>query len=284
MLRRALLALALAAPLPAAASDAQEARVELTTYATLYGAGLGLWTALELDLNPRPAAWLTAGLAGGALWGTWEAARAADLQPNQTGLIASAAAWSMFDWLLVSIALDADEDAAVWGTFGVGAAAAGLAYGLAPYYETSTGDLSLINSGGIWMPIALTLAAVPAIDVIADNPTVWVLATSGVGLLGGGLLARQVEPTRAQALYLDAGLGVGLIGGGLLGLMGGVLTDSVEVGALIALGGMVAGGLIAVEVVGLDGAAGAVRPAEPAPLRRRAPAPPTPMPLWVGTW
>ncbi len=273
---------ALLASLPARAlTPAEEARIELTTYAALYGAGVGLWSALELDLNARPAAWLTAGLAGGALWGTWEAAQTRDLQPNQTGLITSAAAWTMLDTLLLAAALDVDEDGAVWMALGAGAVAAGVAYGLAPYYETSVGDLSLINSGGLWTPVALTLLAAPALDEILDYPLAWVLLTSGLGLGAGALVAAQVQPTRTQALYLDAGLAVGTLGGGLVGLIGAVMSDSVEVGALITLAGMVTGGLVAVNLVGLDGAAGAA-PVEPQAAPTRAE--PTPMPLWVGVW
>lgn len=272
-------------PSPARAlTPAEEARVELTTYATIYGAGVGLWTALEFDLNPRPAAWLSAGLAGGALWGTWEAARARDIQPNQAGLISSAAAWTMVDTLLLSVAFDAGDDEAIWLTLGAGAAAAGLAFAYAPYYETSVGDLSLINSGGIWMPIALTLATAPAWDVVFDHPFLWLLTTSSVGLGAGALLGRYVEPTRAQALYLDAGLGIGLVGGGLLGVMGGVLTDSVEVAALIGLGGMVAGGLIAVDIVGLDGGAPVAQSEAALRAPRAARRVPPPIPLWVGVW
>ncbi len=262
-------------------TPAEEARIELTTYATIYGAGVGVLAALEFDLNPRPAAWLSAALAGGALWGTWEAAKARDLQPNQAGLISSTAVWTMVDMLLVHAAFDVlDDDEAIWLTLGGGAAAAGLAFALAPYYETSVGDLSLINSGGIWMPIALTLAAAPAWDTLLDHPFLWILTTQGLGLGAGALLAQRYEPTRQQALYLDAGLGIGLVGGGLLGVIGGVLTDSVEVASLLALGGMVAGGLVAANTAGLDDGAPVAQDA--APLKRRAP--PPPVPLWVGVW
>lgn len=280
MRRHIPLALALCAAPAHALTPAEEARIELTTYGALFGAGLGLWTALELDLNARPSAWLTAATAGGALWGTWEAARARDLQPNQVGLITAAAGWTMFDTLLLAAALDAFEEETIWLTFGAGLAAAGLAYAFAPDYETSEGDLSLINSGGLWTPIAATLLAAPALDEIADFPFVWVLATSGVGLGVGALVATRVQPTREQVLYLDAGLAVGALGGGLLGIIGAVLTDSVEVGAALTLAGMVAGGLVAVNAVGFDGGEAPVAP-QAAPLRR---AEPVPMTLWAGAW
>ena len=282
-------ALLLASP-AAALTPAEEARVELTTYATLYGAGVGLWAALDFDLKPRPAAWLSAGLAGGALWGTWEAAQAREIQQNQASLISSAAAWAMVDTLLLHATFDVlDDDDAIWLTLGTGAAAAGLAFAFAPGLESSAGDLSLINSGGIWTPIAMTLLAAPAWDVLIENPFAWLLGSSTIGLGIGALVATQVQPTRAQALYLDAGLGIGLVGGGLLGVIGGVLGDSYELAALIALGGMVAGGWVAADIVGLDGGGPAVQAEQqPARARRTPPrarrTPPPAMPLWVGVW
>ena len=71
------------------------------------------------------------------------------------------------------------------------------------------------------------------------------------------------------------------MGGGLVGIIGGVLTDSIEVAAAFALAGMVAGGLVAVNVVGFDGAKAAPVEPQPTPLH---PAEPVPMTLWAGTW
>lgn len=276
------LALAVAGP-AAAATPEEEARIELTTYATLYGLGLGAFAAYELDLNLRPAAWLTAGLAGGALWGTWEAARARDLAPNQAAFISSTATWTMVDTLLVSGLFSTGQgpEPAIWLAFGTGALAAGTAYWLAPDYTTSRGDLSLINSGGLWMPVITGLVLIPMAEEIVDHPFVYLLTTTSLGLIGGALLAEQYQPSREQVLYLDAGLLIGALGGGMVGVIGGLLTESVEFGAYLMLGGMAAGAAIAVSNAGFDG--GRAAPAAPASaaLRRREP---MPVPLWVGTW
>lgn len=269
------------APAPAA-TPAEEARIELTTYAALYGAGLGAFTALELDLNLRPALWLTAGLTTAAIWGTWEAAAARDLQPNQTALITSAAGWTMVETLLVSGVFRTGQgvEKAIWLTFGTGALAAGAAYWAAPGYTTSIGDLSLINSGGLWMPVATTLLLMPVIEEVVDDPFIYLIVTTGLGLGLGALVADAYQPSRTQVLYMDAGLGIGLLGGGMVGLMGAIVTESEEVGAYLALAGMVTGGLIAVQQVGFSGGREAVEPTTMA-LRRREP---VPLPLWVGVW
>lgn len=268
-----------------AATPAEEARIELTTYAALFGAGLGAFTAYELDLNLRPAIWLSAALTTGAIWGTWEAAAAADLQPNQAALISSTAGWTMVETLMICGLFSTGQgpEKAIWLTFGTGAAAAGISYWLAPGYDTSLGDLSLINSGGLWMPVATTLLMVPAIDAVFDDPFLYVLMTTAAGLGIGGLASTHVQPSREQVLYMDAGLGIGLLGGSMLGVIGTILTDSIEVGALVALGGMIAGGVVAISAAGFDGGAerDPVVQAESAVRARREP---IPVPLWVGTW
>ncbi|MCB9541893.1 MAG: hypothetical protein H6703_05520 [Myxococcales bacterium] len=257
-----------------AATPDEEGRIELVTYAALYGAALGVWSAVELDLSARPAAWLAAGLAGGALWGTWEAAEARGLDAGQSALVASAGAWAAADALALGLIGGAKEQS-LWLAFGAGALGAGAAFAAAPYFTGGPGDVSLVNSGGIWVPVAGSiLAATLDFDAFDDVAIEVVLAMNLLGLAGGVALATQYDPSREQVLYLDLGILAGGLGGGLLGVMGAVMTESVEVGGLLAVGGMVAGGVIAVQTVGFDGGrAKAARPAAPVV-----------MPLWAGSW
>lgn len=252
----------------------EEARVELVTYATLYGAALGAWTAFELDLDLRPAAWLSAGLAGGALWGTWEGAKARGFDAGQAALVTSAGGWALADTFAAGLLLGAEGDTP-WLAFSAGAVAAGAAFWAAPLYHGGPGDISLINSGGIWVPIAgsilaLTLEFGPFEDAIVE----WILAMNLLGLAGGVALATQLDPSREQVLYLDLGLLAGLLGGGLVGAMAGVASESVGVGGVIAVAGMVTGAVVAVQVAGFDGGGGGAGPM----------ATPRVMPLWAGAW
>lgn len=270
-----------------AATAEDEARIELTTYATIYGAGLGVFTAIELDLNPRPAAWLSAGLAGGALYGTWQLAQAYDVGPDEAALVTSAAAWTMVDTLLLAAALDWYESEAIWLMFGAGALAAGGALATAASSDATAGDLALMNSGGLWVPIGglIALATLDGLD--GDNFAVVTLGLNLAGLAGGLALAKNTAPSRAQALYLDAGVLLGGVSGGLVGIIGGVLSDSAEVFGLITVGGMIAGGVISAQLVGLSGdrtpevePGAATLTAAPAPRRSVT----WITPLWSGAW
>lgn len=268
-------ALTLAPAAAHALTPDEEARVELVTYAALYGVGLGAWTSAELDLNLRPAAWLSAALAAGAIWGTWEAAEARGLDAGQTALVASAAGWSMLDVLVADLVFSKGEEA-VWLGFAAGALGAGAAFYAAPRYDGGPGDMSLVNSGGIWTPVAGALTLL-AFDADFDETT-WVttlLALNLAGLATGAALASRYDPSREQVLYLDLGLLTGGIGGGLLGLMGAVLTDSEAVGFLMAVGGMAAGAAVAVSAAGFDGGAPTASAARRAALI---------VPLWAGAW
>lgn len=260
----------------------EAARIELVTYGTLYGAALGAYTAIELDLGLRPAAWLSAGLAGGALWGTWEAAKARGLDAGQSALIASAGGWAMADVLALGV-LSGTGDETLWLSFGAGALAAGAAFWAAPYYDGGPGDISLVNSGGIWTPVAGTILAVTLeFAPFEDDFVGWVLAFNLLGLATGITLATQLDPSREQVLYLDLGLLAGGLGGGLLGVIATVSSESVAVGGLLTVGGMVAGAAIAVANAGFDG--GGREGATGSTARNNRSSLPLVLPLWAGAW
>lgn len=267
-------AIALSPATAAALTPEEEARVELVTYAALYGAALGGWTAIELDLDVRPAAWIAAGLATGAVFGTWEAAKARGLDPGQAALVASAGGWAMADAITLGVIGGGDEGA-IWIGFGAAAVAAGAAMLAAPAFDGGPGDISLVNSGGIWTPIAGTiLMATLDFEPFMEDTVEWILAVNLLGLAGGIALATQLDPSREQVLYLDLGILAGGIGGGLLGLMAAVMSDSVAVGGLLAVGGMAAGAVVAVQAAGFDGGGGGTKRS----------AAPLVMPLWAGSF
>lgn len=275
-------ALGLAPATALALTPDEAARIELVTYGTLYGAALGAYTAIELDLGLRPAAWLSAGLAGGALWGTWEAAQARGLDAGQAALIASAGGWAMADVIAVGV-LSGAGDETLWLSFGAGALAAGAAFWAAPYYDGGPGDISLVNSGGIWTPIAATILAVTLeVDPFVEDLVGWVLAFNLLGLATGIALATQHDPSREQVLYLDLGLLAGGLGGGLFGVIAAVSSENVAVGGLLTVGGMVAGAAIAVANAGFDGGSGESATGSTARTARSRP--PLVLPLWAGAW
>lgn len=134
---------ALAALLPAVAraTEARDARVELVTTSTLFGVGVGLLAAGDLDLNARPAAWLTAAAAGGAMYGAHRLGEDLGLSTADVRFIESTALWSGVDTLLVFGALD-QPYGALWTSIGAAAAGGGVAVLTRGQVGASEGQLS----------------------------------------------------------------------------------------------------------------------------------------------
>jgi len=253
--RAALLAVALAwaSCTTAAAADEDSPRAELATYGTLYGVGLGLYGSLQLDLNPRPAAWLTAACAGGALYGAIELAGARQMTLAEVRLVGSSMAWAMVDTALVAFALEHYDDDVGWYLFGAGALVATAAVIAGPRLGLSAGEVSAINSGGLWAPVAGVLfgATIHALDLDVLPETL--LLFNLAGLTAGALISGAHHPSRDQVLYMDAGALLGSLGGGLVGVIVGTVVDSFEIGTGLTLAGMIGGAALAVSLNGFDG-------------------------------
>ena len=124
----ALASLLMTAAIPtrdATASD-RGGRIELTTTATLYGVGLGVWSSMEGDLKPRPAAWLTAALGGGMLYGSYKLTDHLQLNTANVRYIEAAGAWTAVNGVLVASMTDTYGSYMVAVGFGTAAAGAGI--------------------------------------------------------------------------------------------------------------------------------------------------------------
>jgi hypothetical protein len=249
---RVLLALAvLAAPAVVRAED-RAARIELTTTSTLYGAGLGVWTSLQLDLTPRPAAWIAAALGGGMLYGSYTLSGRMDLQTADVRYIETAAGWLAVDTMLLEAELDVDGAWLGWSGFAAGAVGAGTALATLGAVNASAGQLSLVNTGGLFMPVAGALTGL-TLHLNTGQHTFRDLLLLNVAGLGVGVaLTHKYDPTREQVLYLDGGMLAGGLCGGLVGLMGAVVFDAWEVATGTAVVGMGVGGWLAVRSQGFD--------------------------------
>ena len=95
-------------PGAAAATEDRGARIELMTTSTLYGAGVGTLAAVEFDLNPRPAAWMAAGLGGGLLYGSYRLSDELAFTTANVRYIESAGLWTGLDAALLTGALGAE--------------------------------------------------------------------------------------------------------------------------------------------------------------------------------
>lgn len=247
----AALAVLLHAPRAEATED-RAARIELMTTSTLYGAGLGVYSSLKLDLRPRPAAWIAAGLGGGMLYGSYTLGERWQLTTPNVRYLETAGGWTGVDAMLLALALDTEDGAAGFVGFGGAALGAGTALATLGRVHASEGQLSLVNTGGLFMPVAgvltgLTLHLGDGSHLARD---LLILNVAGLGL-GAGLTAKY-DPTREQVLYLDGGMLVGGLCGGLVGTMGAVVTDTWEVISGMAVAGMGVGGWLAVRSQGFD--------------------------------
>jgi len=266
----AALVLALAAQAQAASPEAAP-RVELTSGATLYGVGLGLYVSLENDLRPRPAAWLTAGLATGLLLGTWRLTAATHPSADQARFIESTALWGAGESLLLSLALDdqiEDETLALvgFGALPVAALAAAVA---TRGVRASVGQTMLANSTGLWAPVIGILGGATFHLGSGDHLARDLLVMSSVGLAAGVALNQRYRPTSAEVLYLDAGMLLGGLSAELVSLVFWPVTSEIgpehyEGFTFMALAGMAAGAAVALAAHPLTRAGAAVAPPDAA--------------------
>jgi hypothetical protein len=225
-----------------------QARAEFVVFQALHGitlggevcaltGGCGLGVALLPMLAGGGAAWaalafssegITAGHAlaidSGVLWGAWHG-------------IAFAGISNAFNSATLGIVMTGQLAGMVAGHF----AWAGL--GL------SAGDMSLMNSVGIWTG-AFTLLATGAMGLQGSTSGLFalLLAASDVGLVGGALLSRVLPMSRGRTLVLDAGV----VLGGLLGfalhtaLLGSGGSLQTTTGAVLAgsVAGLVTSGVL----------------------------------------
>lgn len=267
--------------LPARAQN-QDAQAELATYGAVYGLSLGIWSSFELDLKPRPGAWLTLATTGAGLYGGLELAETLELSPAQVRMTGAGAGWLTLDFMLLSAELDLFGEDTIWLAFATAAlAGGGLLFAASQGLDPSEGDLSLVNSGGLWMIPAGLLFGFTFDLGSGEHLPRDVLVLNLVGLGAGMGLASAFDPTREQVLYLDLGLLAGGIGGGLFGTMVGVFLDTEELITGLTLLGMAGGAWIALEQTGFEGgkdAATVEKSAKSSKSLRFS------LPLWAGTW
>jgi hypothetical protein len=271
----------LLASLPAHAQD-RDAQAELATYGAVYGLSLGIWSSFELDLKPRPGAWLSLATTGGALYGGLKLAETLELSPAQVRMTGSGAGWLTLDLMLLSAEFDLWGENTIWLAFATAALAGGaLLTAASQGLDPSEGDLSLVNSGGLWMIPAGLLFGFTFDLGSGEHLPRDVLLLNLVGLGTGLGLASAFDPSREQVLYLDLGLLAGGLAGGLFGTMVGVGLDTEELITGLTLLGMASGAWIALVQVGFEGGQDATTVEKSAkstkPLRFS-------LPLWAGTW
>lgn len=222
-----------------------------TIYATgsIYGLGLGFYiagAAIRSDPGPHtaiiPALGLGAGIAVAALVHGNADVRRGRAMAVHAGMWLGAGAG-----LGIALATDADFDREevnlgthlmfLGPTVGMIAGA-----GIAAATDARPGSIGFTFSLGVWTGLtgALLEGAVrEATPGLGGNPAAGLLIGEGVGIAAGMLLSRTLEPTAAQARWMD----VGALVGGLSGLGIGLAANDDE-GPLIGMAVGVVGGAL----------------------------------------
>lgn len=221
--------------------ETNAARAELVAFQTVHGIALGaeFCSALECDDARLYTTMLAVG--GGAGLGLSLLASDGGVTPGFATLINSGTLWGAFNGAMLSNALNSGDDIAA---FMAPAQLAGIGVSALLWNQLSptAGEVSVANSGGIWLG---TLTALGQLAVNHDSNSdaiIWsILGMADLGIVGGALLSQYEPMTRGRALVIDTGgvLG-GLVGMGTYVLINPEFNEPTGF-ALSTMAGIVAG-------------------------------------------
>jgi hypothetical protein len=215
-------------------------RAELAFFSTVYGIwaldALGVVTEVE-----DPRGYVALSIAGGAagLATALLSTRDSSMTSGRAASFWSSTAWASFHGGMIASLADATGREAIGATLATSAAAVAGTAVLTRGRNPSAGDVSLVNSGGLWTMAAggLVLTFLPE---PGDRTIKWtLLGAADAGLLAAALLAQRVEISRGHMLLIDAG--------GILGTLTGLAiplfleSETAEAYGAAGLVGMAAG-------------------------------------------
>lgn len=228
-------------------------RVELVAFSTTYGigAGLALWSILELERPGLLLSFATGGLGLGLSLYTTSGREVSD---GDAATISNAGLWGTWNGLAIPMILGNDDSRVILSS-GIGVGLLGIGGGvlLNHLYAPHGGDVGLTSSGGLW---GTFFAGMGLLVAEPDDPSSaqifgTLLAGSDLGLLGGAFLATHLDLPRSRTRLIDLGGTLGaLLGGGLV-----LLSDDAGprlTGSVMGAGGLAGLGLAAWATSGWD--------------------------------
>jgi hypothetical protein len=239
----------------------QSGRVQLAIFGALYGASVGLLVGLEASENSNSGdlpIWLTVAGAGTGLGLTLGVTKGDYVRSSQPAMISSGAIWGygiglaivgsgpMFETCSSEDYDPEYEYCEISPTafrmipLALGATAVGVTSYLANRYpDIPSGDIALVNAGGLWGTSTGILAAL-FFDVDSEySPVNMLLPGTLLGLTAGGLLAPRLEVSRTRMQLINVS---GVLGLGLAGAIGASSDVHDATGwGLLLLGGQTAG-------------------------------------------
>ncbi len=171
-----------------------------------------------------------------------------EVPTGQTSLMIGGRIWGAIEGVGLASVLypDLDANRKPWSfMFAGGSIVAGIGAGfLARRLDISAGEAALINSGGLWGTTTAVLLQT-WLDGDAELTGPLLLGGLNLGLLAGGLLATQLEPSRGRVFLVDlAGL-AGIVSGTALATLLGENDESLSGFALGGMGiGLVVGTIV----------------------------------------
>ena len=217
---------------PAAEEKTSFARTEFVAVQTGHGLLLGIEFCDVIQCGSNAVAISSLTVGAGAGLGLSLLASRDGVTPGFATIMNSGAYWGAFHGGFITSNLT-ENSSTISGVMGVSQLGAmGVSALIWNQWRPTAGEVSMTNSGGIWVA---QLSALGFLAAGATNwevePVVWALiALTDVGLIGGALLS-QIKPiSRGRMLMIDLG--------GVLGMVAGMGTS-----ALIAPSSEVAAGI-----------------------------------------
>jgi hypothetical protein len=221
-------------------APSRAARAELALFQTLHGMYVGVEVCFLLDCEEGVAVFGLA-LAGAGAGAAISLNAFDNLTSGQRALLNSGTAWGAANGILLTIAIDSDDQQTVVGTLLAGQTAGLLLGGSLFGTKATAGQVGLANSFGQWAAVisGLSLTTLSS-DYSGKDLATTILVALDVGLVAGAYVAsRQTDVTRAQTLVVDAGGIVGTIAGGSLGVVVSGAFDSTTTRGFAAAGAVV---------------------------------------------
>jgi hypothetical protein len=199
------------------------ARAELAFFQTAHGIVLGTELCFMLDCEDPRAAVLALGAGGGLGLAISLMSTSDGITPGHALLLNSGTTWGFANGLLASYALEINDTNAAGlyaatqlGGLGLGA----LIWDVA---EPTAGEVSMANSGGLWVGFLTFMAHVASEFEADDEAIAWsVLLGADLGIVGGALLSQRYPMSRGRTFVIDSG---GILGF-FIGIGTYVLADS----------------------------------------------------------
>ncbi|WP_338871116.1 hypothetical protein [Myxococcus stipitatus] len=215
------------------------ATASLMVVQTLHGATQGILLCSIADCSSQGYA--TSALLAAGLGATTAALLAqGGITAGQSSAVNSGTVWGLWFGLSSILAFDLEDERALSTVMIGGAAFTGVGALIAATLQPTSGQVSMVNSGGLWAGLVTTLFVGSINDV--DVKTVFSagMLASAAGIVGLSLLAHDLPVSRGRILLIDAG---GLLGGLLGASTMFMFTQDDDYAILFSTGLGAAGGL-----------------------------------------